>query len=390
MLYTLIKNGQIISGKRVLAGDILIRNNRILHIDTSIKRPTPDTIIINAENKYLLPGLIHYNCPFLKSDDDSLTGIYIALSHGATFIMDTLSIKNEVFSRDLIASHRDACTPIITDFSIHLDAMHCSKLSKKEIDFCYIYEGITSLYLRHKHFAKVLTGKLDELLAIMSDRGMLLICEHKKSENNWRNKLAELTHYFREKNVIVLFVGVNTVEELEIIEPGLKNSNNIYAAFGLSSSSQNKDHSKITDLKSLLKYPNLILAPPALEPPSEKTGKFIENKLHSSFLSDLLSNGLKNSDLTTFCEMYAGRPAKLLGIYPQKGALQIGADADIIIWDPEEHNVSITYGANTSLLRKDIWGLILNGSFIDEEHHINSDNFKGKFIYRNTIITESP
>ena len=75
-------------------------------------------------------------------------------------------------------------------------------------------------------------------------------------------------------------------------------------------------------------------------------------------------------------------PAKIFGLYPQKGALVPGADADIVIWDPEKR---VKYGVAHSHQRTDYnlyegWGLVgypekvfLRGKLI-----VDGDEWKGK------------
>lgn len=43
--------------------------------------------------------------------------------------------------------------------------------------------------------------------------------------------------------------------------------------------------------------------------------------------------------VTEFCRMLAEGPAKLFGMYPQKGVLAVGSDADVTIWDPKAKTV---------------------------------------------------
>ena len=39
--------------------------------------------------------------------------------------------------------------------------------------------------------------------------------------------------------------------------------------------------------------------------------------------------------MSRFVELTAAAPARLCGIYPRKGSLEVGADADLVIWDDE-------------------------------------------------------
>ena len=66
----------------------------------------------------------------------------------------------------------------------------------------------------------------------------------------------------------------------------------------------------------------------------------------------LWSYGVKTGriSLNRLVELCCTNPAKIFGLYPRKGTLAVGADADIVIWDPEKQ---VTLGAATQHMNTD-------------------------------------
>ena len=73
----------------------------------------------------------------------------------------------------------------------------------------------------------------------------------------------------------------------------------------------------------------------------------IENRLHLLYDGGVVAGRF---DMCRFVDLVSTMPAKLFGLYPRKGGIGVGADADIVVWDPD---ANYTIEASTHHMRVD-------------------------------------
>lgn len=95
--------------------------------------------------------------------------------------------------------------------------------------------------------------------------------------------------------------------------------------------------------------------------------------------------------LSRFVDIVATSPAKLFGLYPQKGTIAIGSDADMVIWDPQAeftfssrtHHSKLDYSMYEGLT---VYGLprtvLLRGTPVIQDRSKTSHQQNGRFLRR--------
>lgn len=92
-----------------------------------------------------------------------------------------------------------------------------------------------------------------------------------------------------------------------------------------------------------------------------------------------------------FVELVSTNPAKIFGLYPRKGEIAVGSDADILIWDPDkEHTISAaTHHMNTDYnvyegmtLKGMPVKVYLRGKLIVDGDRWLQEKGEGEYIYR--------
>ncbi|MDZ7705766.1 MAG: amidohydrolase family protein [Trueperaceae bacterium] len=98
--------------------------------------------------------------------------------------------------------------------------------------------------------------------------------------------------------------------------------------------------------------------------------------------------------LNKWVELTATNPAKLFGLYPRKGTVAVGADADLVLWDPnatktisaKTHHMNIDYNVYEG---REVTGLpskvFSRGDLIVDGNNWLGEVGRGQFLRRDPI-----
>lgn len=117
----------------------------------------------------------------------------------------------------------------------------------------------------------------------------------------------------------------------------------------------------------------------------------IENRMELLF-----SEGVQKGRITLnkFVEVTSTNAAKIFGMFPRKGCIAVGSDADLVLFDPnEDHTLSVdTHHMNVDYSAYEGWKLkgkckttILRGQVAIDKGEVRINKGYGKFIKRNKV-----
>ena len=97
----LIKNAKIVNENQIFEGDVLVENELIVEIASQISPKSSETIIIDAEGNYLMPGVIddqvHFREPGLTHKGTIESESRAAIAGGITsFIEQPNTVPNAI------------------------------------------------------------------------------------------------------------------------------------------------------------------------------------------------------------------------------------------------------------------------------------------------------
>ncbi len=337
--------------------------------------------------------------PAGPSSDDFYTGSKAAIAGGTTCIIDFVTpAKGESLFSALNKRKADASKSLI-DYSFHMGITWWDESVKKEIIQCVKEEGITSFktYLAYRASVGIDESELLEVMKTVAPLNALVTVHCEKGEiidqlrkefisqgktnpvwharsrppETESESVKAVLKMAEETGCNVYIVHTSTAESIELIEDARKRGLNVYCetcpqyllldesvyekpinealAYVISPPIRAKKHQaamwqalengtvnviatdhcpfntfgqKDVGINDFTKIPN--------------GAGGIENRL-----SLLYTYGVKTDKISIekFVALTSENPAKIFGIFPQKGIIQKGSDADILIMDPNAKGI---------------------------------------------------
>ncbi len=450
---TLIKNGTVVTATETVEADVLVEDERVVLIGLSLEAEADRTI--DAFGRYVMPGGIdphtHMDLPFGGSfcSDDFATGTRAAAFGGTTTIVDFALQGTDEGLRPGLDLWLEKAEKAYTDFGLHMIVKRIDDQVLKEMDQL-VGEGVTSfkLFMAYPGVFMLDDGSIFRAMQRAADSGALIMMHAEnggpidvlvqqylaegKTDPMWHGrsrpssmegeavhrvfKLAELAgtpayivhlssrdalNAVREARDRGLPAFAETcpqylyLSEDDMARPGFEG-----AKFVCSPPLRPADHQE--DLWKGLQAGDLQLVATDHAPfnyVGQKdlgVGNFakIPNGLPS--VEDrftLIFQGVHDGriSLSRFVELVATAPAKMFGLYPRKGTIAPGSDADIVVFDPnhervlsaQTHHMNVDYSCFEGMKVRGLPELVMQrGRVLVENGQFHGSEGQGQFVRR--------
>jgi dihydropyrimidinase len=421
----LIKNATLITAETSFRADLLIEGQKIAAIGEDLS-VSPQTPIIDATGKYLLPGGVDPHCHFdlpmfgTVSSDDHYTGHKAAAFGGTTTVMDFVVQEPQGLQHSVGLWLQKSAKAAI-DYSFHMNLTRFDDDIAAELP-ALVEMGITTLkvFTAYNNRLRLDDGAIFRAMREARKHGMLVMahCEngdvieqliadalaaghtspewHAHTRPAWgvvestlrlaamaaqadcpayivhmnAGGEADMLKYARQHGAPVMGETCPqylffTVEHLKrpdgakwICSPPMRseadNARLWQALADGDIQTVGTDHCPFFfDGTKPIVYEGKEIAIPGKELGANDFTK-IPNGLPGvqDRLPVLWTTGVNSGKISPnqFVALTSTNPAKIFGLYPRKGALAPGSDADIVIWDPAK---KVTYGVAHSHQRTD-------------------------------------
>jgi len=411
----LIKNAKHLINNELKPVDVLVENGKISKLQEYLEEITGEHEVLDVNGLLILSGGIdphvhmHLPTPAGFSSDDFYTGSKAALYDGTTALIDFVTPRRGKSIVEALAMRKKEAQNCLTDYKFHVSPVEWTNTTEKEIIHCIRNEGVKSfkVYMAYKDaiglddedILKVMkvVGKEGGIVTVHAELGDDIVILrnqfveegrlspefHPKSRpanlEAWAVKRA--IEMADETNCPLYIVHVSTKESVDYIKKAQDKGQEVYAETCM--------HYLLLDdskyIGDFMKTSPFVLSPPlrkkedqealwnALKDETIQTigtdhcpFRLEQKKLGANDfrkipngagsvehrLSLLYTYGVlqKRINFEQFINLGSANAARIFGL-KNKGSIDIGNDADLLIWNPEiDKTISV------------------------EAHHMNCDN----------------
>ena len=453
----LIKNGRIITATDYYIADIFIEGEVISSIGNNLFVKA-DEVIDATGKLVMPGGIdphVHLDMPFMGtySSDNYETGTRAALFGGTTTVIDfILQKQGHSLHAALDEWNGRATGNAVGDYSFHMAVTDFNEETKKEIKAIIEEEGISSFktFMAYKGALMIDDRQMIGLMQEVKKQGGLInvhatngdMIDYLVAKHKSEGKLSPIYHYLSQPEVTEAeasgrfadmanytgcpgyIVHLTCLGALNAVRNATKRNQKIFVE---------------TCIQYLLLDASLyendfeaakwVMSPPLREKKDQATlwaginqgivnvvatdhcpfkweqkliGKDDFSKIPNGHpaienrMELLFSEGVNKGKITLhkYVEVSATNAAKIFGMFPKKGTIAVGSDADILIFDPNEKH---TLSANTHHMNVDYSGyegwevtgkvktVLLRGKVVIENNECKVEKGYGKFIKRNKV-----